>query len=95
MRRKETSFALVTIGSLPWLQINHHYCHVVTSNALGGPGIVTNDFIKHLHANLGWRHCVDALSHILDGLIIRQTVPNAVASKDKELIVRLQINSAT
>jgi hypothetical protein len=56
---------------------------------LRNPRIITDNGIEHFQTNLSWRHSVNSVSNILDGLRIRQTVPDPVASKNYKLIVRL------
>jgi hypothetical protein len=54
---------------------------------LRSPRINTDNLIKHFHTNLSWRHCVNSVSNVLNGLSIRQTVPDPVATKNEKLII--------
>lgn len=74
--------SFVAIRARLRLQINDHYCHVVASNPLRSPRIITDNVIEHVHTNLSWRHSVNSVSNVLDCLRIRQTVPDPVASKN-------------
>jgi hypothetical protein len=71
------------------LQINDHDRHVIPSNPLRSPRIITDNVIEHFHTNLSWCHSVNSVSNVLDGLRICQTVPDPVASKNKKLVIRL------
>ena len=68
------------------LEIDDHDSHVIASNALRCTGIVADDFIQHLAANLNRSLVVNAIANVFDGLLVCQAVPNSITSKDEKLI---------
>lgn len=61
-------------------------CHIVSSDALRCTGVHTDDFIEHFFSDLGRSLRVESASDVLHGLLIGETIPNAIAAYQNEFI---------
>jgi hypothetical protein len=72
------------------LQIDNQNCHVVSADTLCGSGVVAQNLMQHLFANIFGFLRVNTLPNKLNCLLIGETVPNTVTSKDEKLVLRIQ-----